>query len=309
MSLDPQLKPILEMLQQMMPPLETLEPDAMRGQFVFPPPPNPEPVAQLRNFSVPGPAGPIPIRSYQPQEGSAPFPLMVFFHGGGFVTGDLDSHDNLCRRLCNESACVVAAVDYRLAPEAKFPAAPEDCYAALCRLQATAQELQADGARVVVAGDSAGGNLAAVMCLMARDRGTPPILHQLLIYPVTDHKCDTPSYQENGTDYFLSREMMQWFWNHYLAKKADGASPYASPLVAAQLEGLPPATVLTAQYDPLRDEGIAYAKRLQEAGVPVTQLYAKGMIHGFLSMLEELDQARAKAKEIGALLRTQLSPA
>jgi acetyl esterase len=186
----------------------------------------------------------------------------------------------------------VASVDYRLAPEAPFPAAPEDCYAATRHLAGHAAELGADPARVAVAGDSAGGNLAAVVAQLARARGGPRLVHQLLVYPVTDHSFDTVSYRENAQGYLLSRDLMKWFWRHYLARPEDGASPLASPLRAPDLGGLPPATVITAGFDPLRDEGEAYAERLRGAGVPTELLRYDGLFHGFFGMGESIERAR-----------------
>ena len=194
---------------------------------------------------------------------------MVFFHGSGFVLCSLDTHDGMCRNLCAGTGCVVVSVDYRLAPEAKFPAAPDDCLAATRWAVANAAALGADPGRVFVAGDSAGGNLAAVTALRIRDEGGPRLLGQLLIYPVTDYyEPGTPSMIENAEGYGLTRAGMIWFWNHYLAAPSDGANPHASPFRAADLSGLPPALVVTAEYDPLRDEGEYYADRLRQAGVP-----------------------------------------
>jgi len=237
-------------------------------------------VGRVEERTVPGPAGAIPVRVYTPA-GTGPFPVLVYFHGGGWVICNLDTHDRACRLLTTTVGCIVVSVDYRLAPEHPFPAAAEDCYAAAKYVASHAAEFGGDPARVAIGGDSAGGNLTAVVAQMARNKGGPKLVHQLLIYPVTDAAMDTTSYRENAEGYFLTTEMMAWFWNHYVPSKADRSSPYASPLRASDLTGLPPATVLTAEFDPLRDEGEAYAARLHDAKVPVTAVRYDGMIHGF----------------------------
>ncbi|UCE85542.1 MAG: alpha/beta hydrolase [Deltaproteobacteria bacterium] len=261
-----------------------------------------EDVAAVEDRALPGPAGDVPVRIYTPV-GAAPHPALVFFHGGGFVIGSVDTHDATCRALTNAARCVVVSVGYRLAPEHPFPAAPEDCYAATRWVAQNAAEIGVDSRRVAVGGDSAGGNLAAVVAQLARERGQPALLHQLLIYPVTNHGFDTASYTENAEGYLLERETMQWFWNHYLADASDGAHPKASPLRAADLSGLPPATVLTAEYDPLRDEGEAYAERLREAGVATVHTRYRGMIHGFFAMTDMLDGAKAALEQASGELR------
>src|SRR5581483_3719120 len=218
-------------------------------------------------------------------------------HGGGWVLGSLETHDALCRSLARAVPAVVVAVDYRLAPEHKFPAAAEDAYAA------PAWEIGADARRVAVGGDSAGGNLAAVVSLMARDRGGPRLAHQLLVYPATDAGLEHASMRENADGYWLTRDMMAWFWNLYLGGARDGGSPLASPLRAQDLRGLPPATVITAEFDPLRDEGEAYAARLRAAGVPVDLRRWDGMIHGFFAMETIFPQGRAAVEHAAAALR------
>jgi acetyl esterase len=227
----------------------------------------------------------------------------VFFHGGGFVVGDIDTHDATCRGLAKAAHCIVVSVDYRLAPEHPFPAAPEDCYAATVWVADNAASLGGDGARLAVGGDSAGGNLAAVVALMARDRGGPALAHQLLIYPVIDHNFDTASYVENGRGYLLSREMMMWFWGLYLEDASDGSNPYASPIRAEDLSGLAAATIISAEFDPLRDEGEAYARRLGDADVAVTARRYDGMVHGFFAMTAVLDRAREAVAFAAAELR------
>jgi acetyl esterase len=246
------------------------------------------------------------VRIYWP-EGRSPAPLVVFFHGGGFVLCSLDTHDELCRALCRESGAVLVSVDYRLAPEAPYPAAADDCYAALAWAVSHAAELGADPTRVAVAGDSAGGNLAAATALRARDLGGPALRHQCLIYPVTDCRFDTPSYIENAEGYFLTAETMRWFWSHYLQDMGRAAEPYASPLRAPSLAGLPPALVITAEYDPLRDEGEHYAQALSAAGVPTTFRRYDGMIHGFVTLAEVFEDGRAARSFAASELRAALS--
>lgn len=263
----------------------------------------PEPVAKVENRTIPGPAGEIPLRIYMP-EGSGPFPVLVYFHGGGWVLGDLESHDGVCRVLANAARCVVASVDYRLAPEHKYPAAAEDCYAATQWVAANAASIGGDPERIAVGGDSAGGNLAAVVALMARDKGGPRLRHQLLVYPVTDFSFDTPSYGQNAQGYSLGKADMEWFWRQYLPDEAAGREPYASPLRATDLSHLPPALVITAEYDPLRDEGEHYAERLRQAGVPTDLRRYDGMIHGFFAMSAGVDVARAAVNHAADALRT-----
>ena len=299
MPVDPQVEAILAASKDA-PQVDfwQLEPAVVRQGFgSVGPEASPPPVGQVENRTIPGPGGELPVRIYTP-DAEGPHPLLLFYHGGGFVLCDLDSHDALARQLCNRAGAVVVSVDYRLAPEAKFPAAPEDCYAATCWAVEHAAALGADASRLAVAGDSAGGNLAAVVSQMARQRGGPSIAHQFLIYPVTDSACDTPSYAENREGFFLSEDMMKWFWHHYLEEAAHGADPMASPLRAEDLAGLPSATVVTAELDPLRDEGEAYAQRLSAAGVPTECVRYDGVIHGFVSMYEVVDKG-ADAIELG----------
>jgi acetyl esterase len=259
-------------------------------------------VARLEERRIAGPAGEIGMRLYAP-DAPGPLPALVFFHGGGFVIGSLDSHDGVCRELANAARCAVVSVDYRLAPEHKFPAAPEDCFAATRWVAANARALGLDPARLAVGGDSAGGCLAAVAAQLCRERGGPALRFQLLVYPVTDCRFDTPSYRENAEGYLLTRSLMQWFWNHYLQDPAEGESPLASPLRAEKLDGLPPALVLTAEYDPLRDEGEAYARRLERAGVPTTLTRYDGMFHGFFGMGAAIDRSRDAIAEAARHLR------
>jgi acetyl esterase len=255
------------------------------------------PVRHVADLRVPGPAGELAVRIYR-NSGEAHAPGVVYFHGGGWVIGSIHTHDKLCRELAVGSGAVVASVDYRLAPEHKYPAAAEDAYAATCWVASNAAEFGIDPSKVVVAGDSAGGNLAAVVCLMARDRRAPRLAKQVLIYPITDYNFETPSYRENGAGYYLTGDSMRWFWREYLARPEDGVRPYASPLRAAELSGLPPTLVLTAEFDPLRDEGEAYARRLTEAGVLCELIRGSGLIHGFLRRTAFFDAARPLLRQI-----------
>ena len=308
MPLDPQAKAALEFLNQPEMRLEALEwPAEARNSMIMPAPENPEPVARVEDICIDGPGGDLPMRLYHPG-GDSPPPLVLYFHGGGFVFCNLDTHDPLCRTLCNSTGAAVLSVDYRLAPEAKFPAAPEDCYAALCWGTAHSERLDIDAGRIAVAGDSAGGNLAAVAALMSRDRGGPTLRSQVLIYPVTSQLADTPSYQENGEGYFLTQSGMEYCINHYLNSPEEKQNPLASPLLAPDLSGLPPAIVVTAEYDPLRDEGEHYARRLAEANVPVWSRRYDGMIHGFVSMGDIMDRGKEALADIAEQMQLALSP-
>ena len=262
----------------------------------------------MADHRLPVAGGEITVRAYSPG-GPGPHPALVYYHGGGWVIGDLYTHDGLCRSLTNAARCAVLSVDYRLAPESKYPVPAEDSYAALRWVVANAARLGIDPRRVAVGGDSAGGNLATVVALMARERGGPALVHQVLIYPVTDHDLTTPSYVENATGYVLTREGMRWFWSHYLARESQGREPYASPLRAPRLAGLPSALVITAEYDPLRDEGEVYAARLRDAGVPVTITRYAGMFHGFIRMTRILDKARTALDEIAGSLQKAFAAA
>lgn len=258
--------------------------EAMAGAFATA---EPEAVARVENTSFPGPGGDVPARIYWPS-GDGPHPALVYFHGGGWVLCSLDTHDGPCRALTNRAGCVVVSVDYRLAPENQFPAGLEDCTAAVAWVLREAAQLGIDADRVAIGGDSAGGNLAAAVALAHRDRGGAPLAHQLLVYPVIDARRDTPSYRDNAEGYFLSAQAMAWFWEQYLGDTSKGEDPLASPIRAGNLSGLPPATVITAEFDPLRDEGEAYAERLSAAGVPVEMRRWDGIIHGFFGMADAL---------------------
>jgi len=288
-----------------LPPMHTMDPVEVRAANRVALIDNPIPIAAVENRHIPGPESEIPVRIYTPN-GEGPFPLVMYYHGGGFVICDLDSHDSLCRSLCAKIGAVVVSVDYRLAPEAKFPAAPKDCYAATCWSVDNASDLNADGSRLCLAGDSAGGNLAAAVALMARDQGGPVARHQLLIYPVTDKNFKTESYRVNGEDYFLTTKTMEWFWDHYLQNEEQSNDPLASPL-RAELSNLPSATVLTAEFDPLRDEGIAFADALADAGVEVEHKLFEGMIHGFVSMGGVSDQTEVAIDYLSERARAYLA--
>jgi acetyl esterase len=305
LALDPAARTLIDWLDQHFPHVETVtgaEARRLVREFQESWPVDLEPIEAVEDRHVSGPDGEIPVRIYSPAV-ARPAPAIVSFHGGGWVIGDLDGYEASCRMIANSVGCVVVSVDYRLAPEHPFPAAPEDAYAATRWAAEHAAELGVDPRRLAVAGDSAGGNLAAVCALMARDRGGPDLVFQLLIYPVTDFSFDTPSYEENAKGYFLEAETMRWYWRQYLRDSADGTDPYASPLRAPDLSRLPPALVITAGYDPLRDEGEAYGRRLREAGVDATVSRYDTMFHGFFGFGRLLDAAVPANKEAFAALQ------
>ena len=286
--LHPEARAILEKLDaEGAPPVETQDPVKVRparveraklvgGAAIL--------LARVEDLAIPTPDGPIPIRIYASEPGGVR-PALVYFHGGGFVFGNLETHDTICRALAHESGAVVISVDYRLAPEHKFPAAVEDAHAATLWVTANAPRLGLDPRRIAIGGDSAGANLATVVAIRCRDAGGPPLSAQVLLYPVTDSSSlDKGSYLEFAQGYGLTRAAMDWFGGHYLASAEDASNPEASPLLAQNLASLPPALVITAEFDPLRDEGEAYAERLRQAGVTVTFERYAGMIHGFVAM-------------------------
>lgn len=308
MPLDPQVRALLDQLVVGRPALNTLPVDVGRRAYAESSAkliPKPAGAVRTDDRTIDGPAGPIRVRVYVPDTPAAgPRPLVVYYHGGGWVVCDLDTHDAVCRRLALGSDAMVVSVDYRLAPEHRFPAAPDDCAAATRWAFANAASIGADPTRVILAGDSAGGNLAAAVALRLRDEDGPRAVGQLLIYPVTDHHtAGFPSYVECAEGYGLTRTVMAWFWDHYLGGPLDAAaaarlSPQAVPLRAPDLRGLPPALVLTAEYDVLCDEGEAFAARLREAGVPVEAERCAGMHHGFFNwggVLDGADRAVARA--------------
>jgi len=308
MPLDPQAEVILGLIKQAgLPELWQLTPDQAREQYRLR-------VAKLAHkqsiFSsadrrIPGAGSDLALRIYHPREAKARerFPVLVWLHGGGFVIGDLDTHDHACRALATQADCMVVAVDYRLAPESKFPAAVDDCMAALRWLALHAPEIGADPIRIAVGGDSAGGNLAAVCAILARNDGFPKLAHQLLIYPCTAPEPEMPSQRKFAEGYVLTRNAITWFYKNYVRSPRDYYDFRFAPLVAEDLSGLPPALVLVAGYDPLRDEGVAYATRLIEAGNRVTLANYEGVMHGFLLMGGALDVARRAIAECAAALK------
>jgi len=262
-------------------------------------------VARVEDRAVPGPADPVPVRVYWPLDGVG-LPGLVYFHGGGFALGNLDGVDRILRALCNASGCVIVSVDYRLAPEHKFPAAVNDAYAAVKYVVEHAAEFGMDPARIAVGGDSAGANLATVACLVARERGGPALAFQLLVYPMVDYLDDRPSLHEFAEGHFLTQPMIRCFWNHYLSRLDDGLHPHASPMQATSLEGMPPALVITAECDPLRDQGEAYAERLSDGGASVALMRYEGAIHGFFNLAGVVDAGRDAIADAGAALRAAL---
>ncbi|SIR28836.1 acetyl esterase [Haladaptatus litoreus] len=289
-ELDPDAESFLETLEsEGVPQVETLSVEQARALHTdaFTPEAEPESVAAVEERIIGTFGKNIPVRIYTP-EGSedGQHPALVYFHGGGWVLGNLDTHDSVARSLANRGDCVVVSVEYRKAPENPFPAAVEDAYGATKWTATHAEEIGADPDKLAVGGESAGGNLAAIVAQMADEKelGAPDIDFQLLAYPVTNHDYGTESYSQNGSGYFLTRPLMIWFWNHYLREDVDGNNVRASPLLARDLSNLPPAFVLTAGYDPLRDEGTAYASRLNEAGVSIEHVNYGAMIHDFLNM-------------------------
>jgi acetyl esterase len=290
MTLDPQAAAVLERAARAnLPPYAELGAVAARALYretrgaLSPPPPD---VARVEQLDAPGPAGPIPMRLYRGlgTTDDERLPALVYFHGGGWTIGDLDTHDVVCRELANLARCAVVSVDYRLAPEHKFPAAVEDAIAATHWTGRMAETLGLDPARIAIGGDSAGGNLAAVVALTVRDAGGPPLAMQVLIYPAVDMAADRPSHMKYAEGYMLTRESILWFTDNYLRGNADVADWRASPLRVGDVAGVAPAYVITAGFDPLLDEGKAYADRLHEAGVPVVYECFEGMIHGFVTM-------------------------
>ena len=306
MSVDPGISAFLLSPLARMPPHSQLGAQGLRALLRQHPAPRlTPPVHAVRDLTLNGAGGELTVRLYTPSA-AANLPLIVYFHGGGFTICTLDMYDDLCRTLANDSGCAVASVDYRLAPETPFPGAAEDCYLALKTLAGRAQELGLDATRLAVAGDSAGANLATVTALMARDRGGPALRYQALIYPCVDPACDSASQKALATGYMLTRESMLWYWEQYLKSPADAKNPLAAP-VRAHLEGLPAATLITAEFDPLRDEGEDYANRLRAAGVAVLGRRYLGMIHGFVSMPYLTAMANRALADVAADVRAALS--
>ena len=303
MALHPQCKAFLDQLAAMGgTPLHEMAPAAARGMALPPELAGPEQALHsVVNRAVPGPAGTIPVRVYTPTPASQ-LPGLVFFRGGGFVIGTLESPDRVCRDLAHLAGRVVVSVDYRLAPEHPFPAAVEDAVAATAYVMEHAGEFGMDATRIAIGGESSGGNLAAVAALRLRDRVTPPLAFQLLVYPLVDFADDSPSMREFASGHFITSEVLAYFEGHYLRTAADRSHPDASPL-NADLHGLPPAFVITAECDPLRDQGEAYARKLQQAGVPVTSKRYEGMIHPFYSLAGIIDGGRDAIADAAAALR------
>lgn len=303
-TLHPQAESLLvDLNAERAPPVDALSPAAVRAasreRFIRDE--VPELDGGVRDLEIAGPESNLPIRIYEPG-GEGPHPVLVYFHGGGWVRGDLDTHDELCRDLTQRVGCLTIAVGYRRAPEHPFPAAAVDAHGAFEWAADHVESLGGDPERIAVAGDSAGGNLAAVTALMARDRDGPTPVRQVLFYPATDHAFDTDSYREHADDPVLSRAAMEWYWNQYLDRPLDGRHPYASPLSVRDLSGVAPATVITAGVDPLRDDGQAYADRLAAAAVPVSYSEYDDVFHAFVSF-PELDRAREARAEAATALR------
>lgn len=310
--LDPQAQALIDLMKErgvtpthLLTPAEARTTYRDRRTFTQPAPPE---VAAVRDLAVPGPGGNIAVRSYRPMGSAADavLPALVYFHGGGWVIGDLDTHDVLCRELCNGAGCAVLAVDYRMGPEHRFPAAIDDALAVTRWAFAQAAELKIDAARIAVGGDSAGGNIAAVVCLALRDAGHAQPVFQLLIYPATDMHCTAESHRENGQGYVLTSDTIAYFQSHYL-DAADRDDWRASPLLAKSHAGLPPALVLTAGYDPLRDEGRAYADKLSAAGTPTQYVCFSRQIHGFVPSGRLIDEANTAVRLCADLLRGKLA--
>lgn len=303
MPLDPQAKESLEQRAAAgLPAQHEVSPEEARGmQQAQPRIPGP-PVAGVEDRTAPGPHGDVAVRVYRP-EGAGLLPVTMWFHGGGWVVGNIETNDATCRALANAAGSIVVSVEYRLAPEHPYPIPLDDCYAATCWTEENAAVFGGDPSRLAVAGASAGGNLAAAVALMARDLQGPRLAHQSLVYPVTDTDFERPSYAENRDGYGLSYDTMRYFWECYLPVDADTPDPYAAPMAAEDLSGLPSAYVLTAEYDPLRDEGEAYAERLRAAGVPTALTRYDGMIHGFFNAGIPFDRTWAAIDEAAGELR------
>ena len=312
MALDPQAKAVIDLvISSGRPAYHTLSPKDARQLFRETRPastPAPPQIGSVTNVLAETAIGAIPLRTYRPAgvDPATPLPTLVYFHGGGWVIGDLETHDVLCRQLTGEARMMVVAVDYRLAPEAKFPVAVDDAWAATRWVVANAGPLGADVKRLAVGGDSAGGNLAAVVALLAREAGEPSIAFQVLLYPVADVATETRSYRDFADGYMLTRDSMRWFFDHYLETSDQASDWRVSPLRASSLAGLPPALIVTAGFDPLRDEGEAYAHALRAAGVRVDYVCYGGMIHGFVPMGRLIDTGNRAVSHIAASLREAL---
>ena len=308
MPVTAEVRTILDLIAADDTPIETVTPELMRSMYAaISGLGSKADMAAVADRSCPGPACDVPVRVYVPVDEPGPRPVLVYFHGGGWVIGDLETHDSTVRKLAAASGVTVVSVDYRLAPEDPFPAAVDDCLAAVRWVVDNAGDLGVDPSRLAVGGDSAGGNLAAVAAGRLRDDGVP-VAFQLLVYPVTDGTMGLPSYDENAEGYFLTRDTMAWFWDHYVGGE-HRTNPLASPLHAPDeaLAGLPPALVITAEFDPLRDEGEAYGARLAGAGVATTTTRYDGVIHGFFQMSDMIPEGAAAIDEAAAALRGALA--
>ena len=311
--LDPQAHALIQMMIKLaVPPVHTLTPDEARRlyrerrSYTQPEPP---PIGAVCDLDIPGPAGVVPCRLYKPLAGPAMLPTLVYFHGGGWVIGDRETHDVLCRQLCAGAGIAVLSVDYRMGPEHRFPAAPADCLAATRWVQQHGAAQGLDGARMAIGGDSAGGNLAAVVALMLRDMAAPAPALQLLIYPATDMRAVAPSHTHNGQGYLLTSDSIAYYRGHYISEQASWSDWRASPLLAPSLAGLPPALVLTAGFDPLRDEGRQYADALSAAGNQAQYVCFERQVHGFITMSRVIDEAHTAVDLCAAALRRAFSPA
>ncbi|MEB3369100.1 alpha/beta hydrolase [Saccharopolyspora mangrovi] len=309
MPLHPEAEPFVAQIRELAPDLGGEVTDAATARRLSAARARQRPAPEVERVDerlIPGSYGvEVPVRIYWPSS-DAGLPLIVHFHGGGWVIGDLDSHDGLARSMANATRSIVISVDYRLAPEHRYPAAVEDAYSATVWAAAHADELGGDASRLAVAGDSAGGNLAAVTALQCQERGTPDLAFQMLLYPVTDHDFTTQSYVDSGPDCLLTKQHMMWFWDEYAPDLEVRDHPHASPLRADDLTGLPPAHVLTAGMDPLRCEGQRYAARLKEAGVPTSTQHCPGLFHGFAPDAERIPVAAEAMRELYAVLRAAL---
>lgn len=317
---DPEMAAVLEALQSLNPkPIQSLSADAARSQPTMADAvmkvldqqgqsKAPEQVGNIDNLSIPGPAGSIPVRLYIPK-GNGPFPIRVYYHGGGWVMATVDTYDASARALTNAANAIVMSVEYRKAPEYRFPAAHEDAYAAYDWARAHGLDINGDPARIAVAGESAGGNLAGAVSIMARQRGVPIPIHQTLIYPVTGYDMDTPSYRKNAQAQPLNKAMMGWFFEKYLNGPADADNPMVNLVGADDLTGLPPATIITAEIDPLQSEGKRYAERLRAAGVPVTYRNFDGVTHEFFGMGAVVPHAKQAVQFVGSDLHRSFDQA
>ncbi len=314
MPLDPQIEFVIGLVKKAnAPELWQLTPDQAREQYLLRVDKLKvrELIHKTEDRKISGPGSHIPIRIYRPRDlkPGEKLPVLIWYHGGGFVIGDLDTHDSVCRMLANQADCIVAAADYRLAPEHKFPAAVEDCDAVLKWIALHAAEIDADAGCIAVGGDSAGANLATVMAILARDAGHPELVFQLLVYPAVAPEPESSSHHKFAEGYVLTRNTITWFYQHYLRSKRDTRDFRFAPLVADDLSNLPPALVVVAGYDPLRDEGVDYARRLIESGNRVRLSNYEGMIHGFYLMGGAVDAARQAVAESAQMLRQAFADA